>query len=88
MPNLTESTLTAVEEIVIRFAPKRQKRAPVTRETHLQEDLEIDSPRMIDIVLEVEDRFGITLQDADIQSAQTVGDILDMIERQDRKDGQ
>jgi len=79
MTHLTDQT--AIEEIVTRFAPKRHKNAAITRATRLQEDLEIDSPRMIDIVLEVEDRFGVTLEDADVQNAKTVGDILALVER-------
>ena len=81
MPNQHDTALSAIEEIVVRFAPKRQERTPITRETRLREDLEIDSPRMIDIVLEVEDRFAVTLEDDDIQNSQTVGDILDLVEQ-------
>ena len=81
MQNQTETTIAAIEEIVGRFAPKRQNKPPITRETRLVEDLGIDSPRMIDIVLEVEDRFDVCLEDADVQQTGTVGDLLDLVER-------
>jgi len=76
-----QTTLAALEEIVIRFAPKRQSKSAITRDTHLVQDLEIDSPRMIDIVLEVEDRFGVSLGDIDVQNTTTVGELLDLVER-------
>ena len=79
MPNQPDTALSSIEEIVLRFTPKSQHRIPITRQTRLREDLAIDSPRMIDIVLEVEDRFAITLEDGDIQNSETLGDILDLV---------
>jgi acyl carrier protein len=81
METQTQTTLAALEEIVVRFAPKRQTKIEITRGTRLVQDLEVDSPRMIDIVLEVEDRFGVSLGDIDVQNAATIGDLLDLIER-------
>lgn len=85
MQNQTETNITAIEEIVGRFAPKRQTKLAITRETRLVEDLGIDSPRMIDIVLEVEDRFDVCLEDSELQQSGTVGDLLDLIERRRSK---
>jgi acyl carrier protein len=82
MQNETETTLATIGQIVGRFAPKSLAKLPITRETRLVEDLGIDSPRMIDIVLEVEDRFDVCLEDADVQETGTVGSLLDLVERQ------
>jgi acyl carrier protein len=79
--NQLENTLATVEAIIKRFVPKRKTQTVITRETRLAEDLEIDSPRMIDIVLEVEDQFQISLEEVDAQKTATVGDLLDLIER-------
>jgi acyl carrier protein len=79
--NQLDNTLTTVEAIIKRFAPKRKTQTVITRETRLAEELEIDSPRMIDIVLEVEDQFQISLEEVDAQKTATVGDLLDLIER-------
>ena len=73
-------TLPALEEIVSRFAPKQRAGVAFARETKLADDLGIDSPRMIDIVLEVEDRFGVSLDDVDVEKTATVGDLLHAIE--------
>ena len=81
MNNQLDIKLSTVEAIIKRFAPKQKTQQVITRETRLAEDLEIDSPRMIDIVLEVEDRFQVSLEDVDAQNTATVGDLLDLIER-------
>jgi acyl carrier protein len=73
--------MTTIGEIVRRFAPQSLAKLPITRQTRLVEDLGIDSPRMIDIVLEVEDHFDVCLEDADVQETGTVGALLDLIER-------
>jgi acyl carrier protein len=72
--------LSAIEEIVRRFAPKQRTNVTIATETKLADELGIDSPRMIDIVLEVEDRFGISLEDVDVDKTATVGDLLLAVE--------
>jgi len=84
MQNQTETTGSSIEEIVKRFAPKRHNKIAITRETRF-EDLEIDSPRMIDIVLELEDRFDICLEDVEVQATGTMGDLIDLVERRLQK---
>jgi acyl carrier protein len=69
-------TLTAtLEEIVRRFAPRDRAAITLTPATRLIDDIGIDSPRMIDVVLEVEDRFGITIEDEAIERIRTFGEM-------------
>ena len=73
-------TISAVlEQIVRRFAPRERATAPITPATRLIEDAGIDSPRMIDVVLEVEDRFGMTIEDEAIDRIRTFGDMLSFV---------
>ncbi len=69
-----------LEQIVRRFAPKAHA-AAIGPETRLIEDVGIDSPRMIDIVLDVEDRFGFTIEDYDMQKVSTFGDLVNLVSR-------
>jgi acyl carrier protein len=64
---------------VRRYAPKNRAALPLTPQTHLTDDADIDSPRMIDIVLGVEDRFGITVEDDDIQRVKTFGQLVALV---------
>jgi acyl carrier protein len=74
-----QTIASALEEIVRRYAPKNRAALPLTPETHLTNDAGIDSPRMIDIVLGVEDRFGITVEDDDIQRVKTFGQLVELV---------
>ena len=79
MYNAQQTVASALEEIVRRYAPKNRAALPLTPQTHLTDDAGIDSPRMIDIVLGVEDRFGITVEDDDVQRVKTFGQLVAMV---------
>jgi acyl carrier protein len=69
----------ALGDIVRRFAPKSKGELRLAEETRLIEEAGIDSPRMIDIVLEVEDRFGLTIEDHEAQTVRTFGDLVRLV---------
>jgi acyl carrier protein len=46
----------------------------------LDADLDINSARMIDIVLEVEDQFRITIEDAEMDGIRSVNDLIALIQ--------
>lgn len=79
MYTASQTVASALEEIVRRYAPKNRAALPLTPQTHLTNDAGIDSPRMIDIVLGVEDRFGITVEDDDIQRVKTFGQLVELV---------
>ena len=74
-PPITET----LEAIIRRFAPQNRGQLQLTAATHLVNEAGIDSPRMIDIVLEVEDRFGIVVDDSDIQKVRTFGELVNLV---------
>jgi acyl carrier protein len=51
----------------------------VRRETSLQHDLGLSSIMVINLVLELEEKFGITIRGEDFQNVATAGDIEDLI---------
>jgi acyl carrier protein len=53
----------------------------LTRETRLVEALALDSLKRLTLVIEVEDRFQVCLDEGDEAGIETVGDLLDIIER-------
>jgi acyl carrier protein len=55
-------------------------RAPLTESTSLARELDIDSARMVDIVLDVEAEFGVTIDDSKLTELQTVRDIVDVVD--------
>jgi acyl carrier protein len=51
----------------------------VTREATFQNDLEVDSLTMVEVVVACEERFGIRIPDEALENLKTVGDAIDFI---------
>ena len=49
-------------------------------EAKLKEDLEIDSLNRVELTLALEDTFNFYLQDEELESIKTVGDIINLVE--------
>ena len=68
-----------VVKILTPFVKDKEALATVARETHILDDLKVNSSRLVDVVLQLEDRFEIEVGDDDIDSVETVGDCVDLI---------
>ena len=54
--------------------------ATITLETHLVDDLGADSLDAVDLIMAIEDEFGIELDDETAQNVRKVGDLVSFIE--------
>ena len=54
--------------------------ASITRESRLVEDLKADSANVMVMIMDLEDKFGIMVEDDQIMRLRTVGDVVDYIE--------
>lgn len=52
----------------------------ITLETSLTEDLEADSLDAVEVIMALEDEFGIEIPDEDAENMKTIGDICQYIE--------
>lgn len=52
----------------------------ITMESDIVEDLEADSLDVVDLVMTMEDEFGVEVPDDQIENFRTVGDIVRYIE--------
>jgi acyl carrier protein len=50
-----------------------------TRETHILNDLKVNSARLVDVVIKCEDVFGISIDDDDADKIRTIGDAIEVI---------
>ncbi len=53
--------------------------AEIKPESRLIEDLKADSANIMVMIMDMEDRFGITVEDDQIMKLKTVGDVADDI---------
>lgn len=61
-------------------------KAKLNEKTNLVEDLDVESLDLVDLVGAFEEEFGVVIQDKDIKSLQTIGDIVNYIEERQEKD--
>jgi acyl carrier protein len=52
----------------------------VSNDTHILDQLKVNSARLVDVVLEFEDIFDIEIADDDVDSVETVGNAVELIE--------
>lgn len=52
----------------------------ITLESSLTEDLGADSLDVVDLVMSIEDEFGVEFPDDAVEQVKTVGDVVDYIE--------
>ena len=51
----------------------------ITEEASFQEDLDADSLDLVELIMELEDQFGVKISDEDAQGIQTVGQAVEYI---------
>lgn len=52
----------------------------ITKDTYLKEDLEADSLDAAEIIMAIEDEFGIDIDDNEIENFKTIKDICNYVE--------
>jgi len=72
----------AIEEKVIGIVSEQLSvpKEEVSRSSSFQDDLKADSLDLVELVMEFEDEFGITIPDEDYEKIKTVGDAIEYIE--------
>ena len=56
--------------------------ATITMDTHLMKDLEADSLDAVEIIMAIEDEYGIEIPDEVAEKFQTVGDLVHYVENE------
>ena len=72
-PEIEETVLRSIAE-TMNIAPER-----LTPETSFADDLDADSVAMVDVLMALEDVFGIELIDKYKQDVKTVGDVVGFV---------
>jgi acyl carrier protein len=79
--------VASVEERVIDIVCENLgvNKEQVTRQTSFQEDIGADSLDIVELVMELEEEFEITIPDDQAEKIKTVGEAIDYIEREQAK---
>lgn len=73
-------TKQSVLEIVAEVSGREASQ--ITPEMELVADLAIDSPKALQLILDLEDKLGVEISDEDAAKMDSVGDILDFFAAQ------
>jgi acyl carrier protein len=76
-----ETVESRVETIMRRHARRDLRDIAISSDTRLLDDLQINSASIIDIALALEDEFGFTLSDEEIDGLRTFGESVALISR-------
>lgn len=71
--------LSKLEPIIKTYITQPDVVATITDDTHLLRDLKINSAHLIDIVLDVEAAFNISITDEEVEKMDTVGNAVTLI---------
>ncbi len=75
----TDSTRDRIIQHLIAASDEEIDAAKVTDQTTLRKDLDLSSLQAVTLVMDLEDEFGVTIEDEEIESLDTVGDVLAMV---------
>ncbi len=69
-----------LKDIIKVYLPEDVSVDNITPESHLIQELNINSAHIIDVVLDVEDTFDIEIQDNELQALDTVSNAIALIQ--------
>jgi len=69
-----------VVKILTPYVKNQEALAAVSEKTHILDELKVNSARLVDVVLEFEDAFDIEIADEDVDSVETVGNAVELIQ--------
>jgi acyl carrier protein len=74
--------VSEVSDRVVKLVAEKMDVDPeqITEETHFVNDLQADSLDLAELVIDLEEEFGITIGDEDAQGLETVGQAIKFIE--------
>lgn len=66
-------------KILTPYAKDKTALAKISDQTKILDELKVNSARLVDVMLEFEDTFGIEIGDNDVDTIPTIGDCVRLI---------
>jgi len=74
-----QEAFDAVIAILRKYAFQKSIVEDATESSDMIVDLKINSARIVDIILDIEDEFGIEIPTKDLEKIKTIGDLVSII---------
>jgi acyl carrier protein len=78
---VTSVRQAAFEEVAKVLEPFRRQDAPISKDTDITADLDLDSLAVMNLLMQVEEKFDISIPLNLIPEIRTVGDLVQVIEQ-------
>lgn len=75
------NTQEKIINILTKYSKVELPISQIKPDTHLLEDLKINSARLVDIIIDFEDAFEVEIDDDSADLVNTVGDAFELIEK-------
>ena len=76
---MSDSIREKVIEQLIAASDEEIAPESITDQTSLRDDLDLSSLQAVTLVMDLEDEFGVVIEDEEIEQLSTVGDVLGII---------
>lgn len=79
LETMDQNTFDKLKDIIKIYLPEDVSVNDITLNSHLINELNINSANLVDVVLDIEDHFDITIEDDEIEKMETVNSALEII---------
>lgn len=70
-----------VEEKLYNLIEKEFDIHDINKDMNIQKDFNVDSISLLEFIMDIEEEFDIEIEDEDLESLETVGDLISYIEK-------
>ena len=70
-----------VINIISKHAKNQDALKSISEQTNILNDLQVNSARLVDIVLDFEDTFDLEISDEDADKIETIGDAVSLVKK-------
>ncbi len=77
----SEAIYNQLRDIIKVYLPEDVSVESINENSHLIQELNINSAHIIDVVLDVEDAFNIEIKDSELQAMDTVSSAVEIIQK-------
>jgi acyl carrier protein len=74
-----EQVFSEIKELIKPYVKNMDAFANATEQTTFLKDLQINSARLVDIILDMESKFDITVSDEEADQVRTLGSAVDLL---------